>query len=269
MKDKTLTNSAHGAPTRECMNNADKDAANGKPQAGEKTGFDAESRKEAEFECLIRGEYKKEFGERVRKIIERRLKEVKAAKENGKAAPPNDEAKAAADGNEKENKNEGKEKNEKMNNEKRDTVADKDRLIKALIAQNEELKRQSEEQQRKSAARERAVRLREEAQAVKRQYPQFNFEAEIKKEGFVKLLRAGVGMKEAFEVCNMEAILGQRETAAEKKAAEQIRAKGTRPVENGTKADCGVLFGKNVSKLTKKQRAELARRAEKGEKIEL
>ena len=59
---------------------AEKEAALSTPQTGE-GGFDAESEKEAEFEKLISGEYKKAFGKKVSKIISRRLKEVKEVRE--------------------------------------------------------------------------------------------------------------------------------------------------------------------------------------------
>ncbi|MEE0867622.1 MAG: hypothetical protein UIL37_04880 [Clostridia bacterium] len=48
-----------------------------------------------------------------------------------------------------------------------------------------------------------------------------------------------------------------------------IRSKGSRPVENGSAPNGAVVFEKNISKLTKKERAELAKRAMRGETINL
>ena len=72
------------AVSAEAADGADmaENAAVSAPQTGEES-FDAESEgmKNAEFEKLISGPYKRQFDERVRKIISRRLKEVKQLKE--------------------------------------------------------------------------------------------------------------------------------------------------------------------------------------------
>ena len=271
MKEKKRTILEQGAPAEVVIENAENKAEDGTPQKGDTESFDAESNKKAaEFEKLIRGEYKKEFGDRVRKIIERRLKEVKKVKEE---SSKNSELTALIM--QKygitDNDTEKLERmiKEDMNTDNKETKNDRDNFIQRLIAQNEALRRENEEAMQREAVRERANKLKEEAQKVKSIYPQFDFNTEIKNEGFVKLLRAGIGMKEAYEVCNIETILKQSEKTAQKKVVDAIRQKGARPVENGTEPGGGIVFEKKISRLTKKQRAELAKRAEKGEKIEL
>ena len=54
---------------------------------------------------------------------------------------------------------------------------------------------------------------------------------------------------------------------AEKKVVDSIRVKANRPTENGSEGGSGILLSGNASKLTKKERADLARRAAKGERI--
>ena len=54
---------------------------------------------------------------------------------------------------------------------------------------------------------------------------------------------------------------------AEKQVVDGIRAKGARPPENGTAAQSAFTVKGDVSKLTRKDREEIARRAARGEKI--
>ena len=69
------------------------------------------------------------------------------------------------------------------------------------------------------------------------------------------------------KVVNIDSIIEKNSKNAEKKVVDSIRVKGNRPVENGSEGNSGILLSGNASKLTKKQRADLAKRAAKGEKI--
>ena len=64
-------------------------------------------------------------------------------------------------------------------------------------------------------------------------------------------------------------VLDDKAKSAEKMVVDSIRSKGSRPVENGSAPNGAVVFEKNISKLTKKERAELAKRAMRGETINL
>ena len=55
--------------------------------------------------------------------------------------------------------------------------------------------------------------------------------------------------------------------AAEKQVVDTIRAKGARPAENGTAAQSAFTVKDDVSKLTREDRAEIARRAARGDSI--
>ncbi len=139
------------------------------------------------------------------------------------------------------------------------------------------------EQQRKDMEAELAAVRREqftqrkiaewtkEAEEVQKTYPDFLFEQDIKDREFAALLRAGVPMKLAYEVRHMpDIVAGAAQKAAderEKAVTEAIRARGARPAENGTSAQNPVAVTTDVSKMTREERAEVARRAAKGEKI--
>ena len=55
--------------------------------------------------------------------------------------------------------------------------------------------------------------------------------------------------------------------SAAQQVTDNVRARGARPAENGVSSGSGFLVKSDVSKLTKKDRAEIARRAAHGEKI--
>ena len=75
-------------------------------------------------------------------------------------------------------------------------------------------------------------------------------------------------MKNAYEVANIDTILDSNSKKTEKNILDSIKSKSNRPVENGSDLTGGILLANGISKLTKKQRAELAKRASRGEKIE-
>ena len=54
---------------------------------------------------------------------------------------------------------------------------------------------------------------------------------------------------------------------AEQKVVNKIRAGGARPMENGVQDQSASLVKPDVSQLSKADRAEIIRRAERGEKI--
>ena len=78
-------------------------------------------------------------------------------------------------------------------------------------------------------------------------------------------------MKTAYEVIHHNDILEliKRENAAEakKNATMELEARNNRPVENGLASQSSALLKKDVSMLTPEERAEIARRAARGEII--
>lgn len=129
--------------------------------------------------------------------------------------------------------------------------------------------------QRQRLGEERAnnqLRLwHEQAQQLKDLYPSFDLAREAKDPNFLSMLRAGVPVRQAFEVIHMEEIKAAaaavQAKATEKAVTDGIRARGARPQENGAGAGAGFTIKDDVSRLTKKDRAEIARRAARGETI--
>lgn len=235
---------------------------------GENNSFDAESEKKkgAEFEALISGKYKNQFAAKVQKIIDRRLKEVKKLKEDA-----NKEERIInilMDKYQIEDKD--FDKLEKVLTQEMKTMENTNKnedMLKRLIAENIYLKRIREKEAKDEKAKMQAEKLRREAEETKKEYPDFDFKNQLKNEEFVRLIKVGVSVKHAYEVTNMDNILDKNSKEAEKKIVNSIRSKGVRPVENGTDPTSGILLENNISKLSKKEREEIAKRAARGERI--
>ena len=84
-------------------------------------------------------------------------------------------------------------------------------------------------------------------------------------------MRSGVDVKTAYEVVHKDEIIPAAmqiaAKTAEQKVVNKIRAGGARPMENGVQDQSASLVKTDVSQLSKADRAEIIRRAERGEKI--
>ena len=232
-KEKKDIISVQGAQTEDNINAANT-AEVSTLRTGEKKGFDAGSTKDKEFDALIENEYKEQFSKKVQKIISKRLREVKTLKE------------------------------ENMKN-----AENREEILRRLALENSLLKKRHKDELQLMKLRGEAQKMREQVAETKEAYPDFDFEKEIKNPEFTRLLKLGVSVKNAYEVVNIDAILEKNTKVAEKKVVDSIRLKGNRPVENGSEGAAGILLSGNASKLSRKERAELAKRAAKGERISL
>ncbi|MEG2001264.1 MAG: hypothetical protein RR053_07730 [Evtepia sp.] len=92
---------------------------------------------------------------------------------------------------------------------------------------------------------------------LRKEYPTFDLEAESENEAFVSLLNVGIPLKYAYEVAHLDEI--------KQNFTKEMR--NSRPVENGITSQGGVVIKNDVNKLTKADRAEIAKRVERGEII--
>lgn len=269
-KNKKNTISMLSAEAGDCIY-AENKAEVSEPPQGDTNSFDAgsEENRAAEFEELIGGKYKNEFSEKVRKILSRRLKEVKELKENA-----DKNAQIAQLVMKKFNLEDADvETLERMMDEAMSQTTGKNsinyaELLKRLIRENSLLKQDREARLRDMRAKTASEKVKVQAEETAKAYPDFDLRKELKNPEFCRLLKAGVSIKNAYEVVNIDGILDSKSKETERQVLDSIRYKGNRPVENGSETNGGILLSSNISKLNKKQRAELAKRAAAGEKIE-
>ena len=146
------------------------------------------------------------------------------------------------------------------------------KAMQKLERDSEELTRLRQRQQNEQRAQQQLATWYQEAEQVKQLYPAFNFEAETKNRDFIGLLRSGLKVQQAYELIHMDEI----KTAAAKTAAEtagqqmvaKMKSNAARPLENGTSTQSAALVKNDVHSLTRADRAEVARRAARGEKIQ-
>lgn len=230
--------------------------------------------REATFKNLIRGEYKDLFTKETQGIIDRRFKQAKQLEQFQNDVNPlitmlstkygtNDvvqlikaieednsmwEAAADAEG----------------------LTVEQYRAKQKLANENAQFRRIMDAQQKQQQARAQYQQWLADAEGVKQSYPNFDLRAESENPDFVNLLARGVPMKHAYEVIHMDDIKMGVATATQQAVAADVRANGMRPSENGAAQGGGVVTGKvNPSKMSKADRAEMIRRAQRGETITL
>lgn len=150
----------------------------------------------------------------------------------------------------------------------------------------EQYKQYSKMERELAEAREQLARQRGQEQAdrqlqkwytegeeLKQLYPKFDLEAESQNPQFLALLRAGTPIKTAFEVIHMEEIkagLAQSTAqAAERQITSNIRARGQRPTETGAGGNAAFTVKTDMDKLSKEERADIAKRVLRGERVDL
>lgn len=142
-----------------------------------------------------------------------------------------------------------------------------------LQRENAQLLQAQRRSQNKQAAEKQLQKWYQEAEAMKADYPDFDLGRESQDPQFLSMLRSGVPVKLAYEVMHMDEIKSTvAQTTAqqtEKQVVEGIRAKGARPAENGTSSQSGFVVKDDPAKWTKKDRAEIVRRVQRGEQIKL
>lgn len=247
------------------------DAGENKPEAHSKR-----ERKKA-FRQMIRGEYKDLYTEETQRMINRRFTETEELKqqvEGSKALTDmlfsrygisdGDMAKLTAA------VQEDRDLWAKAADEHGMTTEQYIRFQK-LQQQNAALERQQEVTIRQQMADEQVRSWLAEADALKEQFPDFDFEAEMENDAFRRTMQAGVPMEMCYKLIHYDAMMSDAVMAAqadtEKAVSDNIRARGNRPQENGTAAKSAFTVKDDVSKLTKADRAEIARRVARGEII--
>lgn len=231
----------------------------------------------AEFEKLIRGEYKDLYDQRVQDTVQKRLKGSKENEAKLNALSPTIELLAKKYGVDASNI-------EALNKaiEDDDTYYEQEALEKGVTVEqlkefkkmereNAELKRMQEQQNAKEKGAQLYAQWMDQAEKAKAVYPSFDLRAEMSNQKFLDLLRANIDVRTAYEVVHKDDIIpaAMQFTAktVEQKLTNKIIAGGARPSENGISTQSAARVKSDVSQLTKADLAEIARRVARGEKI--
>jgi LysM repeat protein len=231
----------------------------------------------AKFEALIKGEYKDLYDARVQDTVQKRLKSSKETVEKYEALAPTLEAlakKYGVDAADIKALNKAIEDDDSYYEQEaleKGITVEQLKEIRKMEKENAELKRQMEEQNRKENANKLYAQWMEQAETAKSVYPSFDLRTEMQNPQFVNLLRSNIDVRTAYEVIHKDDIIaGAMQFTAKKveqKIADKIIAGGARPSENGNSSQGASVTKSDVSTLTRADRAEIARRVARGEKI--
>jgi hypothetical protein len=120
------------------------------------------------------------------------------------------------------------------------------------MERSQQIQRQMEEWDRQSAN-------------LKQLFPTFNLDVELQNPEFEQALRSGLSMERAFYAVHGEEIFSgamQNTAQAVREAtAQDLAARSKRPKENAIGSNASAKVSKDVHKLTKQERAEIAQRS--------
>ena len=119
------------------------------------------------------------------------------------------------------------------------------------------------------------MRARWEAEAakLKNSYPDFELDEVLNNPAVADMIRRGVGLEAAYRAAYFDRLM-ENQTARTAKQVEQgvatrIQQRSQRPAGNGTHPGGAAEMKVDVAHMTRQQRKELARRAQRGERIVL
>lgn len=236
--------------------------------------------REAEFEKLIKGEYKDLYDARMQDTIKNRLKGQKETVEKYEALAPTLETlakKYGVDASDINALNKAIEEDDAYYEEEafeKGISVEQLKEFKRMEKENTELKKLQEEQKSREAAEKKVAGWMEESKQVKAIYPQFDLKSEMQNSKFIDLLRVpGVDVRTAYELTHKDEIIaGAMQFTAktvEKKIADKIAANGARPTENGLNSQSASLTKSDVSQLSKADILDIQRKVLRGEKVDL
>lgn len=245
-------------------------------QGVQSTSDTLEERRKA-FRDMVTGEYRDVYAEETQRIINRRFKEAQGLASQVQAQKPvidmlmqrynigdGDLQKLTA----------ALENDDAYWNEAAEEAGmsvDQYKQFEKLKRDNAALLAAQRGRQQQEARQQQAQQWFQEAQAVKAKFPKFDLGAELRDPAFTAMLRAGTPVEHAYKVRHFDELLGDAmqvtTETTEKRVVDNVRARGSRPAENGTTSQSSFTIKDDVSKLTKKERAEIARRASRGDHI--
>ena len=235
--------------------------------------------RKAEFEKLIKGEYKDLYDAKMQDTIQKRLKGTKETVEKFNSLAPMLATladKYGVDATDVTALTKAIEEDESFYAEEaleKGITVEALKEIKKMRRENAELKKQMDEQKVKENADKMVASWVEQSEKIKAVYPSFDLRGEMQNPKFIDLLRVpGVDVRTAYELVHKDEIIaGAMQFTAEtveKKLANKIMANGARPMENGMNSQAASLSKSDVSLLSKADILEYQRRVARGEKVD-
>lgn len=246
-------------------------------KSGVSTTSDTLEAKRKAFKELIEGEYKDQYAEAFQSAFNRRFKDVKGLEDSLSAQKPIMDMLMQryqiADGDMTKLQSAIEQDSAYWEDaaEKAGLTVEQYMAMQKLQRENAALTRMQQRQRGEQQAQQQLNRWYAESEKVKELYPGFDFQREIADRDFRGLLKSGIGVQKAYELMHMDEIKEAAARSAAQTAGEQMKAriqsKAARPLENGTSTQSAVITKSDVHSLSRQDRAEIARRVQRGETI--
>ena len=231
----------------------------------------------AEFEKLIKGQYKAQYDAKVQDTLQKRLKNTKETVEKFTALQPTIEIlarKYGVDAGDIEALNKAIEDDDSYFEQE---AMEKGMSVKQLKEfrtierENADLRQQMQERQKQESANRLYSQWIQQAEETKKVYPGFDLNSEMENDKFRELLQSNVNVRTAYEVLHMNEIIPAAmqfsAKTVESNLAKKIASGASRPAENGMNSGSAAVVKSDVSQLSKADRQEIIRRVQRGEKI--
>ena len=245
---------------------------------------DTEIDMDAQFENLIKGDYKKQFDSRVQRIINQRFKQTKDLEGRVQQMSPIMDAlgaKYGVDPTDVERLARAIEEDDSYWQDEADRMGipvSQLKEFKRLERENANFRAAKAEMERRAKADQIYNGWMEQAQKVKTIYPDFDFRRELESpdtgERFSGLLKANVDVLTAYQLIHQDELLSgairSAVTLTQKRTLDSIRAQGMRPQENGASGSAPAKIRKaDPAKWTKAERERVSQMVLRGERIVL
>lgn len=232
---------------------------------------------DAEFDSLIKGKFKEQYGKRLGDTLRQRLKGTEATAKRMEEVTPILEALSRKHGVSADDiaglaaaieQDDSYFESEAM---RRGMTIPQLKVAMKVERENAQLRQQMQERDREEQSRKTYSGWMQQAKAAKEVYPSLDLETELGNPQFGQLLMSGIDVKTAFEVLHKDEIIpaAMQYTAqkVEQKIANSIRSGRNRPAENGSRSQGAVVVKNDVSKLTAEDINEIVKRVTAGERI--
>ncbi len=229
------------------------------------------------FQDLVNGDYKDIYTEEIQRIINRRFKETATLRQQVEQYEPLIETLRQhyniKDGDVKKIM-EALDNDNAYWSEAADEAGmsvEQYKAFQKLQRDNAALLKAEEARRGQQFAQNQAQKWYQESEELKKKFPKFDLGTELQSDNFRRMIQAGTPIEHAYKVIHYDELMQEEvmKTAAnaQKAVIDNVRARGARPQEVGTTGQSAFTIKDDVSKLTKKERAEIARRVARGETI--
>ena len=234
---------------------------------------------DAEFEELIKGKYKDQFGKKMQNTVQKVRNSSKETEERLTAMNPLLDLLATRYGVQADDTAglikalEGDDAFYEKAAAENDMDVKNYRKLMQLQTENARLQRQTEEQFRQEQMNRQYAAWEQQAEEAKKLYPNLDLNVESQNPQFRQLLMSGIDVKTAYKVLHDDEItmqlLQHQAKTVEQKLSNKIAAGNSRPPENGASGQSAAIIKADPSAWTKADRAEVRRRVARGERITL